>query len=275
MRISRPVAMQARIGSQIAQNDPPLTIERPPKTLRSLVQVALREAILDMRFQPGERLIERMLCEQLGVSRTVVREVLRYLEAEGLVEISENKGPMIATIKPEEAGQIYELRAVLESMAAAECARVVAPAEVGALAEALEQIREGHAEKDARKALRATTRFYEQMFRTARKTIAWSLLEPLMVRINALRAMTISSEERLKASMSEMEQLFRAIAARDPARAHASAFDHVKEAEKAANRILAYGAGTHGETLDIMVRVDEPLRSKPKATRRTTVKGQS
>lgn len=267
--------MHARIGSQNARSAPPLTIERPPKTLRSLVQVALREAILDMRFQPGERLVERMLGEQLGVSRTVVREVLRYLEAEGLVEISENKGPMIATIKPEEAGQIYELRAVLESMAAAKCARVITPAEVGALAEALEQIREGHAEKDARKALRATTRFYEQMFRTARKTIAWSLLEPLMVRINALRAMTISSEERLKASMREMEQLFQAIAVRDPARAQASAFDHVKEAEKAANRIMAYGAGTHGETLDVMVRVDEPLRTKPKATRRTTVKGQS
>lgn len=269
------MVQQARIGSQLARDDRPLTIERPPKTLRTLVQGALREAILDMRFQPGERLVERMLCEQLGVSRTVVREVLRYLEAEGLVEISENKGPMIATIKPEEAGQIYELRAVLESMAAEECAKVVTPADVAVLAEALEQIRHGLSEQDARKSLRGTTRFYEQVFKTAGKTIAWSLLEPLMVRINALRAMTISSPDRRKTSLREMEDLYRAIKAHDSQKAHAIAFDHVKEAEKAANRILAYGAGTHGETLDIVVRADEPVRAKPKAPRKTTVKGQS
>ena len=59
-----------------------LRIEQLP-TLRDLVQDRMRAAIVSGRFASGERLVERTLCDQLGVSRTVVREVIRYLEAEG------------------------------------------------------------------------------------------------------------------------------------------------------------------------------------------------
>ena len=252
-----------------------VTSERTHKTLRTLVQDALREAILDMPFAPGERLIERMLCEQLGVSRTVVREVLRYLEAEGLVEISENKAPMIATIKPEEAGQIYELRALLESSAAAECARRAEAADISALREALQRIRDGQHQKDVRLALRATTRFYEQMFKSAGKTLAWSLLEPLMVRISALRTMTFSNPQRQTESVREMEELFAALAARDEDRARAAAEFHVKQAEETAKKILAYGAGTLGETLNVVVAEVEAVRKSRKPLRKAVLKGTS
>lgn len=59
-------------------------IDKAPQTLRDIVQERMREAIIDGHFAPGERLVERPLCDQLGVSRTVVRETIRYLEAEGL-----------------------------------------------------------------------------------------------------------------------------------------------------------------------------------------------
>ena len=61
-------------------------IEKAPQTLRDIVQARLREAIIAGHFAPGERLVERPLCDQLGVSRTVIRETIRFLEAEGLVE---------------------------------------------------------------------------------------------------------------------------------------------------------------------------------------------
>ena len=67
-----------------------LLIDRPAKTLRQLALEKMREAILTMKFRPGERLVERALCERLGVSRSVVREVLRHLESEGLVETIPN-----------------------------------------------------------------------------------------------------------------------------------------------------------------------------------------
>ena len=67
-------------------------IDKAPPTLRDMVQERLREAIISGHFAPGDRLVERPLCEQLGVSRTVIRETVRYLEAEGLVEIVPQKG---------------------------------------------------------------------------------------------------------------------------------------------------------------------------------------
>src|SRR5437762_11248559 len=83
-------------------------------TLREMTTDRLREAILSMHFKPNERLVERDLCDQTGVSRTSVREALRHLESEGLVERRPNKGLYVTAITVEEARQIYEVRGALE-----------------------------------------------------------------------------------------------------------------------------------------------------------------
>lgn len=64
-----------------------LTVERNTKTLRQLTLEKVREAILRFHFMPGDRLVERELCKQLGVSRSVVREVIRYLEEIGRAHV--------------------------------------------------------------------------------------------------------------------------------------------------------------------------------------------
>ena len=83
-------------------------IDKAPQTLRDIVQDRMRNAIIEGHFAPGERLVERPLCDQLGVSRTVVRETIRFLEAEGLVEIIPNRGPIVATFNWNQAKQIYD-----------------------------------------------------------------------------------------------------------------------------------------------------------------------
>ncbi|WP_374636915.1 GntR family transcriptional regulator, partial [Paracoccus sp. (in: a-proteobacteria)] len=90
-------------------------IEQQPTTLRDVVLDRLRDAIIGGIFKPGDRLVERVLCEQLGVSRTVVRETLRYLDAEGLVEHIPNKGPIVARMTWDDARQIYDIRRKLET----------------------------------------------------------------------------------------------------------------------------------------------------------------
>ena len=110
-----------------------IRVERPAKTLRELALEKVRDAIVDGYFKPGERLVERDLCAQLGVSRTIVREVLRHLESEGLVASLPNKGPIVARLDLEEAKQIYEIRGALEGMAARLCAERRDPAIVEAL----------------------------------------------------------------------------------------------------------------------------------------------
>ena len=98
-----------------------LKIENPPVTLRELCLNKVRNAIITGYFPSGKRLVERSLCEELGVSRSVVREVIRYLEAEGLVEILPNKGPIVSLLDWEIASQIYEIRLLLEQSAVADC----------------------------------------------------------------------------------------------------------------------------------------------------------
>lgn len=71
----------------------------------------------------GKKTGWRTLCEELGVSRSVVREVIRYLEAEGLVEILPNKGPIVSLLNWDIASQIYEIRLLLEQSAVADCTK--------------------------------------------------------------------------------------------------------------------------------------------------------
>jgi DNA-binding GntR family transcriptional regulator len=82
----------------------------------------LRTEIFAGRLKPGEPLPERLLAEQLGVSRTPVREALFTLQSEGLVELTPNRGAAVRTLTAHDVEQIYSLRAVLESHAAREAA---------------------------------------------------------------------------------------------------------------------------------------------------------
>ena len=97
------------ISMNVEKTDLP-KIEHAPQTLRDIVQERMRTAIIEGHFAPGERLVERPLCDQLGVSRTVIRETIRYLEAEGLVEIIPNRGPIVALLDWGQAEQIYAIR---------------------------------------------------------------------------------------------------------------------------------------------------------------------
>ncbi len=98
-----------------------LRIDSPPVTLREMALDRLRKAIVAGTFEPGTRLVERTLCDQLGVSRSVIREVIRHLETEGLIEMGK-QGPIVARLDWHHARQIYDIRALLESAAVADCA---------------------------------------------------------------------------------------------------------------------------------------------------------
>lgn len=93
------------------------------KSINSAVADTLRQAILSGRFQPGERLTEVGLAKAFDVSRNPVREALRVLEVEGIVEINPRRGARVALLSNEEIQEIIELRAELESMSARYAAR--------------------------------------------------------------------------------------------------------------------------------------------------------
>jgi GntR family transcriptional regulator, trigonelline degradation regulator len=219
-------------------DDRALRVDRSAKTLREQTVERLRDAILNFQFKAGERLVERSLCEKLGVSRSVVREALRHLEAEGLVETLPQQGPAVAKPDTNQAAQVYEIRALLEAEAARTAAQMAAPPDVAKLAAANTAIRAAFAEGSVRDVLKATTAFYELLFTIAGKSVAWQLVQSLNARINYLRAMTVSQPSRAADAHAEMTRIIEAIARGDGEAAAKASFDHVEEVKRLAMAAL-------------------------------------
>ncbi len=104
------------------------------------VSERLRQLILEGEYGPGERLIEEQLAERLGISRTPVRQALTMLEAEGLVEITPNKGAVVCSFGIEEVRDVYDLRAVLEGHAARRAASRIGEPELERLGQLCEEM---------------------------------------------------------------------------------------------------------------------------------------
>src|ERR1700761_3577280 len=107
-------AVNGQQGGRLA----PLQHQAAP--LRNKIISALRRAIETGLLQPGARLVERDLCEQLNVSRTSLREALRELQAEGVLTHIDNRGLVVGTLTREEAQNAYSIRAVLEALIVAQ-----------------------------------------------------------------------------------------------------------------------------------------------------------
>lgn len=213
-------------------------IDHPPATLRDMVQERMREAIIEGAFGPGERLVERALCEQLGVSRTVIRETIRYLEAEGLVDILPGHGPIVAKMSWDDARQIYDIRRMLETAAAVACAERMTPSRARNLKSALDRLKLGFANKAPGALIRASADFYSEIFQGAGHHIAWEIVQRLNGRISRLRLMTLSSPDRERPGLEHMEAIAAAIVAGDQVGAKAAVNRHLDDTTAIAERLL-------------------------------------
>lgn len=212
-----------------------LRIEQPAAYLRQQVVTALRKSIVDGVFSPGERLIERELCELTGVSRTSVREALRHLEAEGLVKVLVNRGPVVAEITPEEAEHIYEVRAALEGLAGRLFAERASNDAIDQLEDAFRTLKDivsgGGSPSDIRE---ATTQFYDIFLGACGNEIVANLVRSLSARVVFLRTRSMSLPGRGAQSIAEIERIVTAIKHRDPDGAQVLCEDHVRRARSAA-----------------------------------------
>jgi DNA-binding GntR family transcriptional regulator len=210
-----------------------LRIEDVP-TVRAIVARKLREAIMSGNLKPGQRLVERELCEMMGVSRPSIREALRLLEADGLVNTVPHRGPMVSTISLEEARQLYAARAVLEGYAGRECARLHDPAVVRKIGEALTRLKAALAESDMIAVLEAKTDFYAALIGGCQNAFIERMLKPLHDRITLLRITSMSHPKRVNKSLREVTAIWRAIQSGDEDLAERCCVDHIKAAAVAA-----------------------------------------
>ncbi|MDX3642859.1 GntR family transcriptional regulator [Streptomyces sp. MB09-02B] len=194
------------------------------KLVRDKVVDALRAAILDGALQPGRRLTERELTELTGVSRTSVREALRRLQAEGLVEESPSRGLRVSIPSEDEVDQIYEIRAELEPLAVRLFVERASREEVDALATVAQQVTPGGDDnKDV------LDRFDKVLLDGCRNPMLAELLGGLYSRIHALRRISAATPGRMAVTKQEYADLVEAIRngsaadAADVARRHVAA----------------------------------------------------
>jgi len=220
-------------------------VVRPVATLRQQVIDGLRSCISDLTFKPGDRLIERELCEMLGVSRTLVREALSQLVAEGLVQIIPHKGPIVSVMTGDEARGLYEVRAVLEALAGSQFTERATDEQRVALKQALHElasIRNQQGQEGIMLFLKQKARFYDVMLEGANNPVLTEMLRLVHTRVMLLRATTLSQEGRLPQSYDEIAAIVDAVMRNDADAAAAACKRHVEEAERLAVQVLAEAA---------------------------------
>ncbi|MEJ2717008.1 MAG: GntR family transcriptional regulator [Deltaproteobacteria bacterium] len=215
-----------------------LKVHREAAPIRTQTLEKLREAIADGYFQPGQRLFERELCEQLGVSRTSLREALRQLEAEGLVATIPHQGPIVARMTLKDAEEIYQVREVLECLASRLFALNADEAHAVELGDALKDLEQKSRENDVQGFLHVKKRFYEVLFSGSGNRVLHSFHRSLMARVNVLRQTSLSQAGRVHQSTEEISGLVHALLERDPDAAWHQCAEHLRKAAKAATEVL-------------------------------------
>lgn len=175
----------------------------------------VRDAIIAGRLSPGTRLVERELCEALGVSRTVVREVIRDLEAERLLEATAHRGPSVARLTPKLVREIYEVRTELEAMFVRAYVVVAKEDDITTLKGILAELRGAGELHDKAALVELITRFLRHMVAVADNQVGAEIFDQLLARINRLRMLSMGVPGQIEASIVEVGQLVDRIVARD------------------------------------------------------------
>jgi DNA-binding GntR family transcriptional regulator len=218
--------------------DDSMRISSVAAPVRQQVVASFRSAILSGRFQPGDRLIEKDLCDLTGASRTSVREALRQLETEGLVELVPNKGPIVASIDPSQARSIYEVRLALESLAGSLFAANATDAQINRLEVAVEQLADAYSDGHIEGILEKKEIFYSVLLEGSGNEIVPSLLRMMHARISLLRRVSLRDSQRLSASIREIRAILKSIKERDPHGTAEACRRHVKCAADAALALM-------------------------------------
>ncbi len=206
----------------------------------------LRNAIMQGELRPGQKLIEAELCRSLDISRTTLREALRALEAEKLIELVPNYGPSVARLSGEDVESIHEVWALLTSETVARFAKSAKKADVARLEQDLRSLKRHIETNSPLGQLAATNSFFTLITqRCANRTLA-ELVVSLVSRINFLRAQALLHQGWGVVYAAEIEAILAAIKDGDPEQARRATRKHIASACEAAKQVTqSHGLNPH------------------------------
>ncbi len=201
-------------------------------SLHSRVYNQIRNDILNGVYEPGESLVETKLSEELGVSRTPVREALRQLELEGLVQSVPNKGVTVKGVSQQDIQDIYTIRMLIEGLAARWAAEKIAPHELEELKEAVD-LEEFYTKKnDYEHLLQFDTRFHDIIFRASKSMPLTHTLSTFHNYVQKARKVSMSSPKRAEEVLQEHKAILQAIVDKDADKAEQLTTQHVRNASQ-------------------------------------------
>lgn len=208
----------------------PVTLDNY-KPLREIVFETLREAIISAALKPGERMMEIQLAEEMGVSRTPVREAIRKLELEGFVVMIPRKGAYVAGISMKDIADVFEIRSALEALAAGLAAERITEEELEELERTLVKIGECVKNNDLEGLIEVDTEFHDILFKATRNERLVQIVSNLREQIQRFRATTLATPGRMKYALEEHKQIVEALSERNIELAQSIAREHIENAE--------------------------------------------
>ena len=208
------------------------SLGREHLSLSQRVAAELRRSILTNRRRPGDRLIEESLSAELGVSRIPIREALRVLAGEGLVEVQPRRGASVADVSLDVARDLVEVRATLEGLNARLAARHHDPAIVKELERVLKEGNRAARSKNAEDLVRLNGEFHDKLAQAGRNSILFDIMRTLRERTNLVFA--ANSARRAEQDWDEHSKILAAVIDGDEDLAAMLATRHVHRAAEAA-----------------------------------------
>jgi DNA-binding GntR family transcriptional regulator len=240
--------------TQVRLSIPPLHVSAG---LRAQACDAIRAAIMrmDIYGQSDEiRLDERQLCQDLGVSRTPIREALSVLEQEGFVRSIPRRGIFVVRKSKRDIVEMITVWAAIESMAARLAATRATTAEIAGLRNALAAFDDDPSGKISEYS-DANMAFHKTIIRLGGIDLMASITDTLFIHMRAVRAVTMTQDNRARRSVADHRDIIAALEARDAGRAERLVREHTMG--------LAVHVERHGDFLD--ARPEEPKHTEPSA----------
>ncbi len=197
------------------------------ESLREKVFKKIREDILKGRYKKGDELVECSIGKELGVSRAPVREAIRQLELEGLVQIIPNKGAFVTGISAQDVMDMYLIRAKLEGLCAAMAARHASREQLEGMEEAI-MLSDFHGDKgNYEQVCRQDGRFHQLLYQASKSRVLIHTLRDFHQYLERVRMASVKYRTRLRPSNIEHKKILEAIKAGDQTEAEKAAYQHI------------------------------------------------
>src|SRR6266568_8744237 len=202
--------------------------DREDQSLHDEILTRLRDHIVEGNIPDGGRVPERQLCEMLGISRTPLREALKVLASEGLVELLPNRGARVARLDERDIENMFQVMGALEALAGTlACARI-SEAELAEIAALHYEMLAQYTRRLLPEYFRLNQAIHAAIVAAARNSILTATYQSLAGRIRRARYLANLSEERWRHAVEEHEAILQALQARDGPRLAQQLADHLR-----------------------------------------------